>query len=163
MHKPCRTVANPFLAHICGMVLVGTFRLPAGRSLITAPEPSPDINAQGNGSQHEHKMYQRHDRNFWRMVLYPFPPGQQGSPRHCGQEFPCSPQHSPEASPRRSRSVPKQMVDNPARDFPMNRDSHPRSVAPPCGIEKYRFTWNVNRQNAQRAAELSCIHATNPT
>ncbi len=46
------------------------------------------------------------------------------------------------------------MVDNPARDFPMNRDGHPRSVAPRYEIEKYRFTWNVKAGKTTESAWL---------
>jgi len=121
-----------------GALFAGAFRLPAGRPLIAAAEPSPDVNNERNCSQYEHEMYERHYRYFGRMVLYPFPPSQPSRSRNSDQEFPCRPQPSPETFTCPTSGVPNEMVDNPARDFPMNRSGHPASVSLPfCGIDFY--------------------------
>jgi len=112
-----------------GALFAGAFRLPAGRPLIAAAEPSPDVNNERNCSQYEHEMYERHYRYFGRMVLYPFPPSQPSRSRNSDQEFPCCPQPSPETFTCPTSGVPNEMVDNPARDFPMNRSGHPASVS----------------------------------
>src|ERR1039458_6114085 len=109
-------------------------RLPAGRPLIAAAEPSPDLNHKGDYGQREHEMYHRHSHYFARMVLDPFPPGQQSRSRNSDQQFPCRPQPAPESLAHSTTGVPKQMVDDPARDSPMNWSGHPRSVTQRYGM-----------------------------
>jgi hypothetical protein len=112
------------------LCILRIFRPTAGRLPTGAVEPLPDEDDQRNESQYKHEVDQRDDRDFWRMMLYPFLPGQQSRAHNSKQKLSRRPKLAPETLARSTGRVPKQMVHDPARDSPMNRTGHPRSVTP---------------------------------
>lgn len=101
-----------------------------------AAEPSPDVHDERDESQYDDEMDQRHKRYIRRMVVCPFEPSQQRRDHNREDEFPCRPQSFPKSLARSPSCVPDQIVKNPARDSPMKRSGHARSVAPLCGIDE---------------------------
>jgi hypothetical protein len=106
-------------------------------------------------------MYQRHYRYFGRMVLDPFPPRQQNRPRNRDKEFPCRPQPSQETLARGTSRIPKEMVDDPTRDFPMYRNGHFSSLTLPYGRGSgWKAASTSTAFNPPNAKELESAYST---
>jgi hypothetical protein len=131
---PAEAQRGSVLVRFRPLHMIGLVRLLAGRLLCVGAEPLPYVNDKRDQSEHKHKMDSRHDRYLWGVMLHPFHPGQQSRSRDRSQKFPSGPQPSPEPVGRNAIRVPKDSIDNPPSDSPMNRSSHPCRVTALCEI-----------------------------